>query len=166
MLEKIRKILHWKINREPQFPLKFYETREDRYNVSYQNVHICTCKDSQRKEVQDYFDEHYTGDNLLEISDVLKEKYNLKIQRGKSYPKGKGKGRKSKKANYKTARLCFNETPSGRLQVKVRDKGKSQHICSCYPSEKEEVARKYHMLKKNNNLETIKIILKEEYNLR
>lgn len=167
MLEKIRKILHYKRKTKQEYPLKFYETMtENRYTVKYKDIHICTCDKKQKQEVLNYFNENYNGKNIYEISDKLKKRYNIKIQNGKTYPKGKGKSKKSKKVNYKTAKLCFNPTPDNRLQVKVRDKGKTHTVCNCYPYQKEEVLEKYNMLKKKNNLDTIKIILKEDYNLR
>ena len=164
MFDRLRKILRWKRVKSPKFPLKFYDTHRERWNVQYDNVHLCTCKTDEKEEIQNYFDKTFKGDNLYEISKVLKEKYNLKIQINKTYSKRKTK--KPKLATYKTAKLCFNNVGGGRVQVKVRDNGVTHTICNCYPSQKEEVLQKYNILKKNNNLETIKIILKKEYNLK
>lgn len=163
MLSKIRNILHKRFGNNKNSDLRFYNSNENRYNVHYKKVHLCTCNKSQKEEVEQYFVKHFDGENISEISSALKNKYNLKIQNKKSYPNGRKK--KPKKVSYKTAKLCFYKTVDGRMQVKVRDNGKSHTVCSCYPHQQEEVLKKFNTLKKENNLETIKIILKEEYNL-
>lgn len=164
MLERIREILYWKKMYKPKYPLKFFDTNSQRLNVSYNNYHLCTCAVEQREEVQKYFDKNYDGENLKIMSEKLKQKYNLVIQVNRK--KGYKKKKKVKTLNYRTAKLCFNPTPNGRVQVKVRDKKRTHCLCCCYPEQEEEIRRKYDLLKKDNSLETIKIIFKKEYNLQ
>ena len=163
MIDKLNKILRWKRTKKAKFPLKYYESNKDRYNVQYNNVHLCTCNRSQGEEVQKDFDRLFDGKNIDDVSRNLKDKYNMKIQNNKSVKRKK----KQIKGTYRTNKLCFNNHKNnGRLQVKVRHNGKPHTICNCYPHQKDEIRRKYDILKKDNNLETIKIIMKNDYNLR
>lgn len=142
-------------------PLKFYRNKSGRYSVNYKNTHVCTCDESEIVEIQKQFDKQFGRKDIEEISDELKVKYNEKIKRNIKKDK---KHRNCK--TYKESRLQFEEKPTGRMQVRVNDNGKIHTICQCYPNQKEEIIKRYDLLKKSNDLDSLKMKMKKDYNLR
>ena len=142
-------------------PLKFYVNRSGRYSVNYRNTHICTCKEDEIIEIQKQFDKMYGKMSIEEISDELKVKYNEKIKRNK-----RKESRHRNCKTYKESRLQFEEKPTGRIQVRVNDNGKIHTICQCYPDQKLDVVKKFNELKKTYELDSLKTMMKREYNLR
>ena len=142
-------------------PLKFYKNISGRYSVSFNGKHICTCKEEQIVEIQKHFDNRYGKETIDDISEELKLKYNEKIKR-----KMKKVRRHKNYKTYRESKLQFETKPRGRVQVRVNDNGKVHTICQCYPDQKDEVIRKYDILKKTNDLEILKKKMKDEYNLR
>lgn len=151
----------------PSDDLRFYENRSGRMAVHYKSTHLCLCDKGQIHEVRKYFDEAYDGDNLMQVQSDLKERYNKKIYTDRTYSKPrKVTKRGRRKKSYRENRLQFETKPSGRVQVRVFDKGKVNTICQCYDYQTERVQREYDILKNTHSLDEIKVIMKGQYNLR
>lgn len=151
-----------------RYSLKFYHNRNGRYGVHYGKTQLCLCNKSEIVEIQSYFDENFNGKNIDEISQNLKARYNIKVYptRGIKQKPVKAKTSRRRKKSYKQNKLAFEEKRTGRVQVRVMDKGKITTICQCYPNQKEEVSQRFNSLKKTHSLDEIKSIMKEEYNIR
>lgn len=148
------------------YPLKFYKTHTDeRYNVSYDCIHLCTCHESEIMEVQEFFDKNHDSMSMKEMSEKLKTRYNLKIKRNVSHPVKRSRIPRRLKT-YKQNVPTFENKKTGRMQVRVMDKGTTHTLCSCYPHQREEVVSKYNSLKRTHELDDIKDIMKTKYNLR
>lgn len=140
--------------------INYYRNKNGRYTVNFKNTHICTCAEKDIPEVQKYFDNHYNGNNLKDVSNKLKRTYNEKIRR-------KGiKGKKPRLKTYRHNNVTFESKPSGRLQVRVRNNNRIHTVCQCYPEEKDIVRRRYDELKGTYGLDEIKVLMKREFNLR
>lgn len=150
---------------EGKFKLKFYDQGNGRYNVQYRGNYLCFCDKKEIAAVQSDFDKDFNGNNLTEMNEVLRKKYN-KVTRTNNVPKTQKRTRRKNRVSYKTGRLTFENRKNGRLQVRVLDKGKTQSICCCYPEERDEVVERYNNLKKDHTLQDIKKIMKKDYNIR
>ena len=151
----------------PSDDLKFYENRSGRMAVHYKSTHLCLCDKGQMDEVKDYFDCNFKGDNLMQVSSELKERYNMKIYTARKYSKPRKSSKRGRKAkSYRENRLQFEVKSSGRVQVRVFDKGRVNTICQCYDYQMERVQREYDILKKTHSLDEIKVIMKGQYNIR
>lgn len=143
---------------EAKYPLKFYKTRsEGRYSVIYGKNHLCNCSYEGRRKVQDYFDEHFNGKNLNQVTLELKKEHNQVIKTRK-------RGRKPK--SYKRNHLRFQPRKNGRLKVAVSDKGKTHTICNCYNYQIEQVKKDFENIKTNHSLDEIKEMMKNKYNIK
>ena len=167
----IRKILNrlFKRTNEPETQTeepkpKFYKKQNGRYQVTYKSNHLCTCEEEEIPQVQEYFQQNYDGENITEISNTLKEQYNIKIQHNKKYKKAKKTGKR--RGTWKSNKLTFEDKPSGRCQVRVMDNGKYRTVCSCNTNQKHEVTRRWNNLKKTHKFNEIRDIMKKDYNLR
>lgn len=127
----------------------YYNKNTGRYGALYNNNFLCTCKENEIKDVQKQFDKEFNGHNLEEVTISLKTKYNI----GRRYQ------------TYKDGTLRF--TPkNGRLTAHINHECKTHTICSCYPNERDEVTEKFNTLRKTRDLESIKKIMKEQYNIQ
>ena len=72
---------------ELQYTLKFYQKKNGRCQATYKSNYLCTCKNNETTEVEQYFNEHFNGENIQQVSDELKKIYNKKIQQNKKYNK-------------------------------------------------------------------------------
>ena len=130
--------------------LKFYYNgNTGRYGVLYHNKFICACSKEDIGEVQTIFDDEFNGKNLKNVSLNLRKRYN-KVRRYQTYKDGN---------------LRFSER-DGRLTATITDNKKKHTICSCYPNQKDEVIAKYNSLKETRDLETIKSVMKSQYNIQ
>ena len=94
---------------------------------------------------------------------MMKNKYNIKdTPKEIAKPKRKGKANSS----YSENNVLFELRETGRVQVRVSDKGKTHTLCSCNPNQKEQVSSRYDELKTEHDLDYIKKTMKEEFNLR
>lgn len=126
----------------------YYNKHTGRYGALYDNNFLCTCKEEEIKDVQNQFDKEYDGHNLEEVTLALKTRFNM----SRRYQ------------TYKDGTLRF--TPKqGRLTAHINHECKTHTICSCYPSEREEVTEKFNTLRKTRDLESIKRIMKDQYNI-
>lgn len=130
--------------------LKFYTNRQnERFGCLYNNNFLCSCEKDEIKDVQKYFDEHYTGNNLEEVRESLKDKYNIT----------------KRNQTYKNGALRFSKKGK-RLTAYINHEKVTHTICSCYPNQKEEVTEKFNTLRKTRDLESIKETMKRQYNLQ
>jgi hypothetical protein len=126
----------------------YYNKHTGRYGALYDNNFLCTCKKEEIKDVQNQFDKEYDGHNLEEVTLALKTRFNM----SRRYQ------------TYKDGTLRF--TPkNGRLTAHINHECKTHTICSCYPSQREEVTEKFNTLRKTRDLESIKKIMKNQYNI-
>ena len=138
--------------------MKFYKTRsEGRYSVIYGKNHLCNCSYENARKVQDYFDEHFNGKNLNQVTLELKKEHNQVIKTRK-------RGRKPK--SYKRNHLRFQPRKNGRLKVAVSDKGKTHTICNCYNYQIEQVKKDFENIKTNHSIEEIKEMMRNKYNIK
>ena len=130
--------------------VKFYFNKHTgRYGALYQNNFLCTCKEEEIKDVQKQFDKEFNGRNLEDVTTALKTRFNV----SRRYQ------------TYKTGTLRF--TPkNNRLTAHINHECKTHTICSCYPNQKREVTEKFNTLRKTKDLESIKRIMKEQYNIQ
>ena len=140
---------------EAKYPLKFYDSVEGRCNVQYSRDYLCACDNDKKREVQEYFDEHFNGRNIKKISEELKVKHNTRI-------KSKKRGRKPK--SYKKNHLRFQVRKDSRIEVAVSDKGHTHVICYCDEDQIDDVQAYYDSLKKSNSLDDVKIKMKQKFN--
>lgn len=130
--------------------LKYYYNKSNgRYAVHLNNTYICACAKDDITNVQKDFDNTFNGDNLNDVSLMLRKKYNLNMRN----------------QTYKEANLSF-EKRGGRLSARITHNRKSHTICSCYPEQREEVRNKFNELRETRDLESIKRIMKKQYNIR
>ena len=129
--------------------IKFYYNKHTgRYGALYDNNFLCTCKEEEIKDVQNQFDDEYDGHNLEDVALSLKTKYNL----SRRYQ------------TYKDGTLRFSKK-GDRLTAHINHECKTHTICSCYPNQKDEVTEKFNTLRKTRDLESIKKIMKDQYNI-
>lgn len=127
----------------------YYNKNTKRYGCLYNNNFVCTCRENEIRDVQKHFDKMFNGHNLEEVTESLRDKYNL----SKRYQ------------TYKNGTLRF--TPkNGRLTAHINHECKTHTICSCYPNQREEVTDKFNTLRKTRDLESIKKTMKEQYNIQ
>ena len=154
-----------------EYKLRFYENRNGRHTVHYDGTHLCTCGTGEFNDVREYFNTHYDGNNLEQVSSELKGIFNKKIYNNRVYTKSRKRGktgtkkRGRRRKSFRENRLQFEDKGTGRIQVKVSDNGKTQTVCQCYKEQIDEVQRKFDSLKYNHGLDEIKVIMKGEYNL-
>ena len=135
---------------ERENDVKFYYNKHTgRYGALYDNNFLCTCKGEEIRDVQNQFDKEYDGHNLEEVALALKKRFNM----SRRYQ------------TYKDGTLRFS-LKGGRLTAHINHECKTHTICSCYPSEKEEVTEKFNTLRKTRDLESIKKIMKDQYNIQ
>lgn len=167
--EKIEPLEFVKEDKVPvEYELKFYENRNGRHTVQYNGTHLCTCGIGEFDDVREYFNSHYNGDNLEQVSSELKGRFNMKIYENRVYTKSrKRKGKPGRrKRGYRENSLQFEVKPTGRVQVRVMDNGRINTICQCYGGQVKEVQKEYDSLKRTHSLDEIKVIMKNKYNLR
>ena len=145
--------------KERKLELKFYKNNRGRYSVHYNGKYLCMCDEQDISQIQDHFDKEYNGKNFKKVSKELKEQYNHQIQSGKS------KKKRGRSRSYRFNEVNFQEKDNGRMCVRVSDNGKQHTICQCYPSEQDAVSTMYDSLKKTHDIEDIKKLMKDKYNL-
>ena len=72
------------VKEEQQYTLKFYQKKNGRCQVTYKSNYLCSCENNETTEVEKYFNEHFNGENIQQVSDELKKIYNKKIQQNKN----------------------------------------------------------------------------------
>ena len=138
-----------------KYGVKYYKNPNGRYTAMYRSHYLCMCSYEDIPKIQEKFDEEFNGKNIVKISNKLKKEYNQQII----------KRRGAKPKPYSKNRLNFQKKENGRMCARVSDKGKTHTICQCYERQRKEVSDKYDVLKKEHDLDTIKQIMKKEYNL-
>ena len=149
-------VKHMLPKNERKYGLKYYHNSNGRYTAMYHQDDLSMCSYEDIPHIQEYFDNHFTGKNIIKISRELKNKYNQNMKKAKRGVKGQP---------YSKNRLNFQQKQGGRLCARVNDKGKVHTICQCYENQKNEVSNKYDVLKKEYDIDTIKEIMKNEYNI-
>ena len=140
---------------ERKYAVKYYHNNNGRYSAFYNKKHLCMCDYGDIPKIQQYFDKHYNGKNINYLSKTLKKRYNQKRK--------KQRGVKGKP--YSKNRLNFQKKKNGRICARVSDNGKIHTICQCYENQRKEVSHTYDSLKKTHDIESIKEIMKERYNI-
>lgn len=148
-------------------PVRFYERKNGRFQVIVNNkgkTHtICHCNKDQIEPIKKDYEMIKNKKSLDEIKSIMKEKYNeVKNETPQPIQSPKKRGL----IGYRESRLQFDEKSTGRVQVRVRDNGRYETLCSCGVSQVGDVQSKYNDLKNVHDLEEIKDILKEEFNLK
>ena len=147
--------------------LRFQPRKNGRLEVAVSDkgrTHVvCNCYRDQMEQVQEDFENIKSNHSLDEIKEMMKNKYNIKdTPKEIAKPKRKGKANSS----YSENNVLFELRETGRVQVRVSDKGKTHTLCSCNPDQKEQVSSRYDELKTKHDLDYIKKTRKEEFNLR
>lgn len=137
-----------------KYPLKFYNdaTIKGRKSVNYSHnkaqYHICSCDEPEILDVQNYFDTHFNGENIEEVREALKEKYN----------------RRRRCLTLQNANITFTAKHGTRIHASTAYGGNRYGLCSCDVKQKEEVTELFHKLKNEKPIEEIQLILKSKYN--
>lgn len=130
--------------------LKFYHNGQNgRFGCLYKNTFVCACEENEIRNVQRHFDKMFNGNNLEEVRESLRDKYNLA----------------KRNQTYKNGILRFSRRDNDRLTATINHNRKTHTICSCHQSQKEEVTKRFNTLRKTRSLESIKETMKREYNI-
>ena len=130
--------------------LRFYHDTEDRCSVWHNKDYLCMCDRHDKALVEKEFNKLYNGRNFSETQQEMKKAFNKSTR-----------NRRRKRSN-----ISFIMQRNGRMHVKAKDKGKRRNLCSCEPSQKDEILARYNQLADELSFDEIRTIFQNDYNLK
>ena len=130
--------------------LRFYHDTEDRCSVWHNKDYLCMCDKHDKSLVEKEFNRLYNGRNFAETQKIMKKAFN-----------------KSTRNRRRKSDISFIMQKSGRMHVRAKKGRKRKNLCSCEPSQKEEILARYNQMKKNGlSFDEIRVIFQNDYNLK
>ncbi len=140
-------------NDKPQqqrYDLRFYHDTDDRCSVWYNKKYVCMCDKHDKTKVEKEFNKIYNGRNFTKTQQYMKKSFN-----------------KSTRHRKRKSDISFIKQKTGRMHVRARKGRKRMNLCSCEPSQKDEILARYNQMKKDGlTFDEIRTIFQNEYNLK
>ena len=130
--------------------LRFYQDTEDRCSVWHNKDYLCMCDKHDKNLVEKEFKKLYNGRNFAETQEAMKKAFN-----------------KSTRNRKRRSDISFIMQKTGRMHVRAKDGNTRRNLCSCEPSQKDEILARYNQMKKDGlSFNEIRTVFQNDYNLK
>lgn len=132
-----------------KYHLRFYPDTENRCSVWYNKKYLCMCDKKDKHLVENAFNKAYNGRNFFKTQQELKKTFN-----------------KATRSRRKRSGISFIMQKNGRMHVRAKKGNTRKNLCSCEPSQKDEILERYNQMKDELSFDEIRTIFQNDYNLK